>query len=122
MNLITRFTLAFVLVAAVVFVGGGFISYQVVKKEIQSEEKRFLKSRYKRLIKYLEMRPPVDGFVRNKTILELVFGETALYGPIFSDTLIQNEHFGKMENQIKLESVVEIAGQRYHIIQFDLIV
>ena len=27
-----------------------------------------------------------------------------------------------MENQIKLESVVEIAGQRYHIIQFDLIV
>ena len=122
MNLISRFTLAFLLVAAVVFVGGGFISYQVVKKEIQSEEKRFLKSRYKRLIKYLEMRPPVDGFVRNKTILELVFGETALYGPIFSDTLIQNEHFGKMENQIKLESVVEIAGQRYHIIQFDLIV
>ena len=54
MNLITRFTLAFVLVAAVVFVGGGFISYQVVKKEIQSEEKRFLKSRYKRLLKYLE--------------------------------------------------------------------
>tara|TARA_B110001452_G_scaffold34514_1_gene26632 strand:+ start:984 stop:2237 length:1254 start_codon:yes stop_codon:yes gene_type:complete len=122
MNLISRFTLAFLLVAAVVFVGGGFISYQVVKKEIQSEEKRFLKSRYKRLIKYLEMRLPVDGFVRNKTILELVFGETALYGPIFSDTLIQNEHFGKMENQIKLESVVEIAGQRYHIIQFDLIV
>lgn len=68
------------------------------------------------------MRPPINGFVRNKTILEPVSGETVLYGPIFSDTLIQNEHFGKMENQIKLESVVEIAEQRYHIIQFDLIV
>ena len=122
MNLITRFTLAFVLVAAVVFVGGGFISYQVVKKEIQSEEKRFLKSRYKRLLKYLEMSPPANGFTRNKTILEPVNKDISLYGPIFSDTLVQHEHFGKMENQIKLESVVEIAGQRYHIIQFDLIV
>jgi|TARA_B110000208_G_scaffold55629_1_gene72976 signal transduction histidine kinase len=122
MNLITRFTLAFVLVAAVVFVGGGFISYQVVKKEIQSEERRFLKSRYKRLLKYLETRTAVDGFTRNKTILEPVTKDTPLYGPIFSDTLVQHAHFGKMENQIKLESVVEIAGQRYHIIQFDLIV
>ena len=122
MNLITRFTLAFVLVAAVVFVGGGFISYQVVKKEIQSEEKRFLKSRYKRLLKYLETRTPVDGFTRNKTILEPVTMDTPLYDPTFSDTLVQHAHFGKMENQIKLESVVEIAGQRYHIIQFDLIV
>ena len=122
MNLIIRFTLASVLVAAVVFVGGGFISYQVVKKEIQSEEKRFLKSRYKRLLKYLETRTPVDGFTRNKTILEPVTMDTPLYGPTFSDTLVQHAHFGKMENQIKLESVVEIAGQRYHIIQFDLIV
>ena len=122
MNLITRFTLSFLLVAAVVFVAGGFISYQVVKKEIQSEEKRFLKSRYRRLIKYLEMSPPVAGFVRNKTILEPVSQETPLYGPIFSDTLVQQAHFGKMENQIKLESVVEIAKRRYHIVQFDLIV
>ena len=83
MNLITRFTLAFVLVAAVVFVGGGFISYQVVKKEIQSEEKRFLKSRYKRLLKYLETRTRVDGFTRNKTILELVTMYTPLYGLYF---------------------------------------
>lgn len=98
MNLITRFTLAFVLVAAVVFIGGGFISYQVVKKEIQSEEKRFLKSRYKRLLKHLEMSPPANGFTRNKTILEPVNKDISLYGPIFSDTLVQHEHFGKMEN------------------------
>ena len=121
MNLITRFTILFIIVSAIVFVVGGMISYKVIAKEIKSEERRFLMTRYQGLLEYLQ-RHQVEGFTRNKTSVQLVPMETPLHPPSFSDTLIVNEHYQHPENQIKLYSVAEVNGRRYRIVQYDLIV
>ena len=60
MNLIVRITIIFVLVSLVVFLVGGVISFNVMMREVNFEQRRFLTERLERLEVRLERRQPID--------------------------------------------------------------
>ncbi|MFY0685726.1 MAG: HAMP domain-containing histidine kinase [Cyclobacteriaceae bacterium] len=122
MNLVTRLTLVFVGVSLLVFVAGGVITYEIFKKEIESEERRYLKARVDRVTEYLKLANPKKGFNRNKMTVELVGDDVALMSPQYSDTLVEHDYLKSMERQQKLDVVVQTDSSRYRISVYDVIV
>jgi len=58
MNLIVRITILFVFVSLIVFIIGGTISYQVMMREVEYEQKNFLIERLDRMERRIERLHP----------------------------------------------------------------
>lgn len=122
MRLIIKFTLLFLLVSLGVFFLGGVITYQVVKKEIDEEQERFLLERLDFFTSWIERRSPSEAFVRDKLSiipLEMFTEETEV---MFSDTVVMHSTLERLEPHIKLDVIREINGKLYKISIHDLIV
>lgn len=121
MKLVLKFTLLFLLVSLLVFLIGGVITYQVVKREIDDEEERFLLERLDFFTRWIERHSPTKAFIRDKIqVYPLTSGsETEI---VFSDTLVMHSTLERMEPHLKLDVTRQIDGRLYRISMFDLIV
>lgn len=112
----------YLVISLVVFLVGGIISFQVMKREIDLEQQRFLKERLKSSIRMIERRQMTKPFVRGKisiTPLGSVGKETK---EIYSDTVVMHSTLGRLEPHVKLDIVKEVKGNYYSISLYDLIV
>ncbi len=121
MKLIFKFTLLFLLISMGVFFLGGLITYQVVKKEIDEEQERFLLERLDFFTRWIERRQPTEPFIRDKIqVYPLESGiETEV---VFSDTVVMHSTLERLEPHFKLDVTKEVQGRLYRISIYDLIV
>lgn len=121
MKLILKFTLLFLLISLGVFFVGGVITYQVVKREIDEEQKRFLLERLEFFTGWIERHSPEEPFVREKIQIYPLEGgfETEV---VFSDTVVMHRTLERLEPHIKLDVVRSVNGRLYNISLFELIV
>ena len=121
MKLTLKFTLLFLLVAIVVFYAGGIITYQVVKREIDDEQERFLLERLDFFTGWIERHEPNEDFIREKfQIYPLDAGSEKEI--VFTDTVVMHSTLNRLEPHFKLDVTKEIKGRLYRISIFDLIV
>lgn len=121
MRLILKITIIYLLISLVVFLLGGIITFEVINREVDLEEQRFLKERLSSVSNMIERRNLNKPFKRDKISIEpLVVGkETQI---VFSDTLVMHATLQRMEPHVKLDVVKEINNKFYKISLYDLIV
>ena len=121
MKLTLKFILLFLLISVGVFYVGGSITYQVVKREIDEEQERFLLERLDFFTRWIERHEPTEAFIRDKIqVYPLTSGsETDI---IFSDTVVMHSTLNRLEPHFKLDVTRKIKGKLYRISMFDLIV
>lgn len=121
MNLIVRITILFVLVSLIVFLVGGFISYDVMMQEVEYEQRRFLQERLERMERVVEEREPTDTIQWNKLVvvpLRTLREERRVY----SDTLVMHSQLGREESHLKLDVIKNVNGRSYFISVYDIII
>lgn len=122
MRLIYKLTIMYLAASLIVIAFGGFVTYIVINREVDNEEKRFLRERLEQTLRFISYKEPEKTFSRDKiTIVPL--GENAEEAPIsFSDTLVMHSTLQRLESHIKLDVVREVKGKYYAISMYDLIV
>lgn len=124
MKLVYKITLLYLLISLIVFVIGYTITYEVIKREIDFEQRRFLRERLSSVEKMIERRGLHRRFERDKIlILPLDSG----YVPVdttfvYSDTLVMHQSLQRMEPHIKLEVNKKIGDRYYSISLYDIII
>lgn len=121
MNLIVRITILFVFVSLIVFLVGGVISFNVMMREVNFEQRRFLTERLDRMEDRLERRPVEDTLRWTKLTvvrLESVVEESTR----FSDTLVMHSQLERMEPHLRLDAFRNIDGASYQISLYDIII
>ncbi len=122
MSLVLRFTILFLIVSMVVFGVGGVITYHVMKREIDFEQRAFLMERLSGIESYIIRRDINHKITRQKwsiTPLPELVEETE---PVFSDTIVTHATLERPEPHLKLEVIKNINGRSFDIIVFDLII
>ena len=122
MRLIFKFTLLFLLVSLGVFFLGGVLTYQIVKKEIDEEQERFLLERLEGFTRWIEKRQPTEPWVRDKVQVYPLSGVNTESEVVFSDTVVMHSTLERLEPHFKLDVTKEINGRYYQISMVDLIV
>ena len=122
MSLILRFTLLFLLVAAVVFAIGGMITKSIMQREIDLEQRRFLEERLTGVLSMIERREPETDVLRGKLIIRPLSQVVPQTEPFFSDTLVMHSTLNREEPHMKLSVTKTVNSRSYHIVMFDLIV
>ncbi|WP_420318437.1 sensor histidine kinase [Ekhidna sp.] len=121
MNLIVRITILFVFVSLIVFLVGGVISYNVMMREVNFEQKRFLTERLERIEARLERRPVQDTLQWSKlTVIRLE--DLAEESTVFSDTIVMHSQLEREEPHLRLDAIRTINGVSYEISLFDIII
>lgn len=123
MNLITKTTLFYLLVALLVFGIGGVVAYMLVENEVRKETDFALYDNLSQLTKDVADSIPLDILRRGKV-------DIAELGPaprdtffIFSDTLAPHPHLqGVMEPYRKLTAVRQVGDQYYRFSITDVII
>jgi signal transduction histidine kinase len=105
-----------------VFFLGGVITYQVVKKEIDEEQQRFLLERLDFFTSWIERHEPTEAFIRDKIQVYPLQGKLTEIDIEFSDTVVMHSTLERLEPHIKLDVTKEIKGKFYRISMYDLIV
>lgn len=121
MSLIFRVTLLFVFVSLIVFVIGGVISFNIMMREVNSEQERFLMERLDRVTRMIERRKPKDTVRMNK-VMVTILPEILEDDVLFSDTLVMHNQLERIEPHLKLEAIRTVEGKSYHIVIFDVII
>ncbi|MEQ9404539.1 MAG: HAMP domain-containing sensor histidine kinase [Cyclobacteriaceae bacterium] len=121
MNLILRVTIVFVFVSLIVFLIGGVISFNIMMREVNQEQRRFLIERLDRVSVMLERRPPKDTIDRNKFFM-YPLAEFTEERVIFSDTLVMHSQLERIEPHLKVEAIRNVNGKSYAIILYDIII
>ena len=122
MKLIYKYTLWYLIISLAVFVVGGVITYQILKREISLEQERFLQERLTYVERMVERRQPDSTLVRDKILVQPLKNATAETPIFFSDTVVMHSTLERMEPHTKLEVVRSIGGRFYKISLFDVIV
>ena len=120
MNLVFRITLSFLLISMLVFFTGGLITYHVIKREVDAEQRYFLLEREDNMVQHIRRRMPDRVITRPKMVVTPVMATTE--SQIFSDTLVVHSDLERLETHLKLTSIRNIKGKWYRIELFDLIV
>ncbi len=122
MRLIFKFTLLFLLISLGVFFLGGVITFQVVKKEIDLEQERFLKERLQSVTRMIERRQPTENLIRDKIQIYPLLKAGEETEIQYSDTIVMHSDLERLEPHIKLDVTREIKGKFYYISIHDLII
>ncbi|MEM1137142.1 MAG: HAMP domain-containing sensor histidine kinase [Bacteroidota bacterium] len=122
MRLIFKITLFYLLITLLVFVLGGIISYQVIKNEIDKEQRWFLKGRLREVSSMIERRNPQNAIKRNKFSVTPLTGDAVETKISFSDTLVMHSDLRRIEPHLRLDVTKMIAGRYYDISIYDLII
>ncbi|MEQ8626870.1 HAMP domain-containing sensor histidine kinase [Ekhidna sp.] len=121
MNLIVRITILFVFVSFIVFLVGGVISFNVMMREVNYEQRRFLTERLDRVENRLTTRPVEDTLRWTKlTIVRL--NDRVEESTTFSDTLVMHSQLERMEPHLRLDAVRNVDGTSYLISLYDIII
>ncbi len=121
MNLVFRYTLLFVFVSLIVFIVGGMITYQVMKREIDAEQRRFLQERLSRTEAFIKRTKPQETVTRPKLSirpLDIIVEDSQE----FSDTVVMHTTLERLEPHLKIDAIRTIDGVSYKIVIFDIIV
>ncbi len=121
MNLILRATIIFAIVSLAVFLVGGVISFDIMLKEINTEQQRFLRERLDRIRMRLERRPLEDTLSFNKMLAYPLQGNYKEQ-IVFSDTLVMHSQLDRIEPHLKLDAIQQVGGRTYFISIYDVIV
>ncbi len=121
MNLIVRITILFVFVSLVVFVIGGVISFNVMMREVNQEQRRFLVERLDRIYRMVERREPKDTIKWSKLLVVPLdeFREEQL---VFSDTLVMHVQLQRQEPHLRLDAIKNVGKQSYMISLYDIVI
>ncbi len=101
---------------------GGVITFEVIKREVDFEQQRFLRERLTSAEKMIERRKLSRPFVRDKiSIIPLDSGvqETKVH---YSDTIVMHSTLQRLEPHIKLDVIKVINNRPYKISMYDLII
>lgn len=121
MNLIVRITILFVLVSTVVFIIGGSISYRVMMREVEYEQRRFLQERLERMEKVVEEREPVDTIQWNK-LMVIPLTNFQPEKRVYSDTMVMHSQLDRMESHLRLDAIKNVNERSYLISLYDVII
>lgn len=121
MRLILKITIIYLVISFVVFMLGGIITFEVINREVNLEQQRFLIERLSSVSNMIERRDLDKPFKRDKISIEPLEGgaETEV---IFSDTVVMHTTLQRMEPHVKLDVVKKINNKLYKISLYDLIV
>lgn len=122
MRLIFKLSLFYLVISLVVFIIGYTITYEVIKREIDFEQERFLAERLESALRMIERRQLDEVFIREKIRIEPLKEEVEETELIFSDTVVMHQSLQRMEPHIKLDVIKNINGRSYKILIYDLII
>ncbi len=121
MNLITRITILFVFVSLLIFLIGGFISLDIMIREVDFEQRRFLIERLDRAERLIERRNPTDSIIWSKMVI-VPLDELQDESQVFSDTLVMHSQLERLEPHLKLDVIKNIEGKSYLISLYDIVI
>ena len=126
MKLITKTTLLYLLISIVVFSIGGFVTYDLISKEIAKETDYYLESSLE-VIDFRLKRAVERGYdLERRFNTNLVNIRKVEGGPVdeihFADTIAMHPHLKQLENMRMLKVVREIGDSMYEITMIDVIV
>jgi signal transduction histidine kinase len=110
-----------VLVSLVVFLVGGVISFDVMMREVNYEQRRFLTERLERMETRLERRQPEDTLKWTK-LMVIPLSKYSDETTTFSDTLVMHSQLERMESHLRLDAIRNIEGKSYLISLYDIII
>ena len=121
MNLLVKISLLFAGASLIVFLAGGVISYQVMKREVDLEQRRFLEARFERLENMIERRQPEDSIIANQLlIVPLKYKIEERIS--FSDTLVMHAQLNRLETHLKLEGITNVNDKSYFVSLYGVVV
>ena len=120
MRIITKTTLYFLVIAIVVFTVGGFITFNLIRNEVDKETDFFLREALVNLEHQIKNGATPDQLNSERvTIIKEDNGlETEV---VFSDTLAMHQFLKRLEPHRKLTVTKEIDGQFYRINMIDIL-
>lgn len=121
MNLIVRITLLFVFVSLIVFGIGGLISYRVMMREVEHEQKGFLMERLDRMEDWIEKYKPKKTLEWNKLTITPM-EEYQEDSRAFSDTTVMHVQLNRLEPHLRLDAIRNIDSVTYSISMYDVII
>lgn len=122
MKLIFKITILYLLISSLVFVIGGLITFEVINREVDYEEQRFLMERLESAVRMIERRDLDKPFTRDKISIIPLDQLKVETEASFSDTVVMHSTLQRMEPHLKLDVIKNINGRSYKISMFDLIV
>ncbi len=124
MNLITKTTLLYLLVALLVFGIGGVVTFFIVQEEVQKETDFTLRDNLREMVEEVREGVPLNILRRgNVEIIPLGSQVQVDTQYVFSDTLAPHPYLeGQMEPYRKITAVREIDGQYYRISITDIFI
>ena len=121
MNLLFRISLLFVGASFLVFLVGGVISYQVMKREVDSEQQRFLLERLDRIDNMIKKRKPRDS-VKHHQLLIVPLQSKRQESISFSDTVVMHAQLNRLEPHLKLTAIKNVNNKSYYVSIYGVIV
>ncbi|MEP5105501.1 MAG: HAMP domain-containing sensor histidine kinase, partial [Ekhidna sp.] len=116
-----RITILFVIVSLFVFLLGGVISFNVMMREVNYEQQRFLMERLERMESRLARRPVQDSLQWAKlTVIRL--DDRVEESTSFSDTIVIHSQLEREELHLKLDAIRNIDDVSYKISLYDIII
>jgi signal transduction histidine kinase len=121
MNLILRITLVFAAASLIVFLIGGTISYEVMKREVDLEQQRFLAERLDRTEQYINRRIPTDSVTFNQLLI-VPLAEVQDEYRLYSDTIVMHAQLQRLEPHLKLTAIKNVNGKSYYVSIYGVII
>ncbi|UII20142.1 type IX secretion system histidine kinase PorY [Fulvivirga ligni] len=122
MRLIYKITLLYLFISLLVFLLGSAITYQVIKREIDFEQQRFLKDRLTWAERFIVRKNLKKTFSHDKITIIPLEGEVKESEIAFSDTIVMHSTLQRLEPHIKLDVIRKVGDGFYKISIYDLIV
>jgi signal transduction histidine kinase len=120
MRIISKTTLYFLVIAVVVFTIGGFITFNLIRSEVDQETDFFLRSALINIENQIKNGVNSDELNSERVQIKKVDRGPATE-PVFSDTLAMHQFLKRLESHRKLTVTKEIDSQFYHISIFDIL-
>ncbi|WP_020526682.1 sensor histidine kinase [Flexithrix dorotheae] len=122
MNLLLKTTLYYLIIALAVFGIGIWITFSVIKKDVDLETDRYLWEKHKDITQAISRGVAVTDINNEKINISLLEGNNLqAVKPYFSDTIVQHRILKREEPHRKLNAIEKINDQFYQITLYDVI-
>ncbi len=120
MSVIYRLAITFIVISLVVFIVGGVITYQVMQREVDIEQRLFLQEREQYATRFVERNQPNRKIFWNKLTIEPI--DSTEQRQTFSDTLVNHSNLDRIEPHLKLVTDKQVGEGWYRFEIYDVIV
>jgi len=122
MRLLTKISLVYLLITALVLLIGSVITFWTVQKEIDTEHRIYLRNQLENLTSAIESGSPIALLTSDKIKIADLGGNGIAEPVSYGDTLVFHNYTKRLESNQKLQTVAEIGGRFYSISIHDIIV